>query len=167
MNHNTQTNFSIWIRLPSEPCNFYVLRVRYLTNNPDEEDQGTTFHQCSDIQLLKSHTSVIQSVVDETILAKSQKDPDDCCTPPSFQTPFIHRIPDIDYTSEGVIYTISRLNKYMFRWWLRTSCTACGWIWHRASNIIITLMKKLVVFSDWISGTTGVMETRTIRVKTF
>ncbi len=78
--------------------------MRYPTNNPDEEDQGTKFHQCSDIQLLKSHTSVIQSAVDKTISAKSQKDAHDCCTPPSFQTSFIHRIPDIDYRSDGVIY---------------------------------------------------------------
>jgi hypothetical protein len=126
MNHNSQTNFSIRIRLPNESCKFCDLRVRYLTNNPDEEDQGTTFHQCSDIQLLKSHTSVIRSVVDETILAKSQKDPHDSCTPPSFQTSFIHRIPDINCTSEGVIYTISHLNEYVFRWWLRTSYTTYG-----------------------------------------
>ncbi|CAF1659510.1 unnamed protein product, partial [Rotaria sp. Silwood1] len=54
MNHNTQTNFSIPIRLPNQPCDHCVLRVRYLTKNPDEEDHGMTFHQCSDIRLTAS-----------------------------------------------------------------------------------------------------------------
>ncbi|CAF1074652.1 unnamed protein product [Didymodactylos carnosus] len=105
MNHNTQTNFSIPIQLPNQQCDQCVLRVRYLTNNADEEDQGKTFHQCSDIQLTKSPTNAIHPVFDEKPPAKQQKnDPHDCCTPPSFQTYFIHHIPDIDYTSSGVIY---------------------------------------------------------------
>ncbi|CAF1149863.1 unnamed protein product [Rotaria sordida] len=104
MNHNTQTNFSIPIQLPNELCDYCVLRVRYLTNNPDEEDRGRTFHQCSDIQLIKSSTNLIPSIFDKNLLVQHQNDPHDCCTPPSFQTYFLHQIPEIDYVSSGVIY---------------------------------------------------------------
>ena len=104
MNHNTQTNFSIPVQLPSAYCDYCVLRVRYLTNNPDEEDQGRIFHQCSDIRLTKSSKAVIQADVHQNSPITHQHDPHDCCAPSSFQTSFIHRIPDIDYTSSGVIY---------------------------------------------------------------
>jgi hypothetical protein len=160
MNHNTQTNFSIRIRLPNEPCDFCILRVRYLTNNPDEEDQGTTFHQCSDIQLLKSQTSVIHSAVDETISAKSQKDPHDCCTPPSFQTSFIHRIPDIDYTSEGVIYydqpseqiRVSLVaENFMFNMWM--NFTSGKQYYHNVNEKTCRLF-GLDQWNDWCYGNT-------------
>ena len=104
MNHNTQTNFSIPIQLPNEPCDYCVLRVRYLTNNPDEEDRGTTFHQCSDIQLKKGSQHVTQSNFNRIQPVKHQNDSHDCCAPRSFQTRFIHRIPAIDYVSSGIIY---------------------------------------------------------------
>ncbi|CAF1138874.1 unnamed protein product [Adineta steineri] len=104
MNHNTQTNFSIEVQLPKQSCDYCVLRVRYLTNNPDEEDYGTTFHQCSDIQLTESSSNSIQSIVLEDHPVKQQNDSHDCCTPPSFQTKFVHLIPDISYASSGEIY---------------------------------------------------------------
>ncbi|CAF0830754.1 unnamed protein product [Adineta ricciae] len=104
MNHNTQTNFSIRIQLPSEPCEFCVLRVRYLTNNPDEEDKGTTFHQCSDIQLKSTLKKVSRPSLNQIQPIKHENDPHDCCTSPSFRTQFTHRIPDIDYISSGLIY---------------------------------------------------------------
>jgi hypothetical protein len=104
MNHNTQTNFSISIQLPNEPCNDCVLRVRYLTNNPDEEDHGRTFYQCSDIQLIKSSNNIEQPIFDEIPSVKYENNSYDCCTPPSFQTTFIHWMPDIVSTSSGVIY---------------------------------------------------------------
>jgi hypothetical protein len=104
MNHNTQTNFSIEIQFPNDPCDQCVLRVRYLTNNPDEEDRGTTFYQCSDIQLIKSFKNVKESIFNEKIIVNHENNSHDCCTPPSFQTMFIHRMPDIVSTSSGIIY---------------------------------------------------------------
>ncbi len=104
MNHNTQTNFTILIQLPNETCDQCVLRVRYLTNNPDEEDHGKTFYQCSDIQLIKSSNNIVEPIFDEIPLVKHVNDPHDCCTPPSFQIEFIHWIPDIVSSSSGVIY---------------------------------------------------------------
>jgi hypothetical protein len=104
MNHNTQTNFSIRIQLPNEECEYCVLRVRYLTNNPDEEDHGTTFYQCSDIQLTRNSQNIKEPTLNKIQPINHQNDPHDCCSPPSFQTSFVHHIPDIDYTSSGIIY---------------------------------------------------------------
>ena len=104
MNHNTQTNFSIPIRLPTEPCAQCVLRVRYVTNNPDEEDEGRTFYQCSDIQLVRSSADSSSSALPEKHSALHVTNPNDCCTPKSFQTSFLHRIPEIHYASFGTVY---------------------------------------------------------------
>ncbi|CAF5151824.1 unnamed protein product, partial [Rotaria sp. Silwood1] len=53
-NQITQTNFSIEINLPNQPRDECVLHVRYLSNNPLEDDHGTVFHQCSDIILTQT-----------------------------------------------------------------------------------------------------------------
>ena len=103
MNHNTQTNFSIEIQLPNIECEHCVLRVRYLTNNPDEEDHGKIFYQCSDIQLRNKSSNYIQ-IKDQKGVIKHENDPHDCCSPSSFQMSFIHWIPEIFYTSSGMIY---------------------------------------------------------------
>jgi hypothetical protein len=104
MNHNTQTNFSIPILLPNEPCDYCVIRVRYITRNPDEEDHGTTFYQCSDIKLIKSSKNVEEVIINEISSIKSSNDPHDCCSPPSVSVKFIHWIPDIVSSSSGIIY---------------------------------------------------------------
>ena len=105
MNHNTQTNFSISIQLPNETCDYCVLRVRYLTNNLDEEDHGRTFYQCSDIKLIKSSKHMnVQPILNKIQSINHQNDTHDCCTPASFQTMFIHWMPDISSSSTGMIY---------------------------------------------------------------
>ena len=107
MNQITQTNFSITINLPSEPCDQCVLRVRYLTNNPDEDDHGTVFHQCSDVQLTRSsmpideRTPVVEPVKP---LNHAQDDPHDCCAPESYIAPFFHTIPEVEFFAEGLVF---------------------------------------------------------------
>ena len=54
MNEVTQTNFSINVTMPDMTCSECVIRVRYETNNPLEDDRGTIFYQCADIALVSS-----------------------------------------------------------------------------------------------------------------
>ena len=105
MNQITQTNFSIAVQLPSEACDQCVVRVRYLTNNPEEDDHGTTFHQCSDIKLTSSLARQEKPVARPIENAHAgQADPHDCCAPDSYMNIFSHTIPAIDFRSEGLIF---------------------------------------------------------------
>ncbi|CAF2000731.1 unnamed protein product [Rotaria magnacalcarata] len=110
MNQITQTNFSIEVDLPNQPCDECVLRVRYLSNNLDEDDHGTVFHQCSDIKLTQSLLNALKKEKEnkvqliENINRQRQEDPHDCCVSESYTNAFFHVIPAIDYKSEGIIY---------------------------------------------------------------
>ncbi|CAF2362335.1 unnamed protein product [Rotaria sp. Silwood2] len=111
MNQITQTNFSIEINLPNEPCDECILRVRYLSNNPEEEDHGTIFHQCSDIKLTPNSLNTLKEdkehrieLVKNNINKQRNDDPHDCCIPESYVNAFFHSIPAIDYRSEGLIF---------------------------------------------------------------
>jgi hypothetical protein len=103
MNQITQTNFSVEINLPNEPCDECVVRVRYLSNNPEEADHGTVFHQCSDVKLTKSLGNILKQEKIE-LVEKRNEDPHDCCAPESYVNGFFHIIPAIDYRSEGMIF---------------------------------------------------------------
>jgi len=110
MNQITQTNFSIEVDLPNEPCNECVLRVRYLSNNPEEADHGSVFHQCADIKLTQSLINKLKKEkkqkieVVKTINKERKDDPHDCCAPESYMTGFVHIIPAIEYHAQGVIF---------------------------------------------------------------
>jgi hypothetical protein len=106
MNQITQTNFSIEIDLPSEPCNECVLRVRYLSNNPAEDDHGTVFHQCSDVKLTQGFVNPLKKEKKVQVVENKERkeDPHDCCAPDNYVNGFFHVIPAIDYRSEGVIF---------------------------------------------------------------
>ncbi len=54
MNEMTATNFTIKVVIPNVDCEHCVVRLRYESQNPMEEDQGTTFHQCADVRVVKS-----------------------------------------------------------------------------------------------------------------
>jgi hypothetical protein len=110
MNQITQTNFSVEVDLPNEPCNECVIRVRYLSNNPEEDDHGTVFHQCSDVKLTPSLINTlkqekvpqIESI--QNVKKVRQNDSHDCCAPESYVNGFFHVIPAIEQRSEGMIY---------------------------------------------------------------
>jgi hypothetical protein len=53
MNMITQTNFTVSVTVPNVDCPHCVLRMRYLSNNPKEDDRGTTFYQCADVSVAK------------------------------------------------------------------------------------------------------------------
>jgi hypothetical protein len=50
----TQTNLTVRVTLPSTPASHGVLRYRYLSNNPLENNHGTVFYNCADIELISS-----------------------------------------------------------------------------------------------------------------
>ncbi|CAF0779537.1 unnamed protein product [Adineta ricciae] len=108
MNQITQTNFSVEIDLPSQTCDECVLRVRYLSNNPEEDDHGTVFHQCSDVKLTQSFSNALKpkkfEEKTEKPIVQHNEDPHDCCAPESYTNAFFHIIPAIDYHSEGLIF---------------------------------------------------------------
>ena len=115
MNQITQTNFSIEIDLPNQACDECVLRVRYLSNNPEEDDHGTVFHQCADIKLtqsIRNQFSRSKSIQSNKQVPKQRKDdPHDCCAPESYETAFLHVIPEIDFRSEGIIFYDKQANQ--------------------------------------------------------
>lgn len=102
MNQVTQTNFSLSILLLNETCRRCVLRVRYLSQNPKEDDRGTTFYQCADIQLVANPKAIPATAADEPKAKETSSY--DCCAPASFVLMFVHRIPETDFHSSGLIY---------------------------------------------------------------
>lgn len=53
MNMITQTNFTVSVTVPNVDCPHCVMRMRYISNNPKEDDRGTVFYQCADISVTK------------------------------------------------------------------------------------------------------------------
>jgi hypothetical protein len=125
MNEITQTNFTISLQLPNI-VSTGVLRVRYVSNNPLENDRGTIFYACSNVQLVKAkpqHTVIYNKHhnKDSSILSTAPyfeadpakpKDLDSlprdvshsCCAPPIFTTEFTHVINSTHYKGVGKIY---------------------------------------------------------------
>jgi len=60
MNMITQTNFTITGVVPYIDCHSCVIRVRYVSNNPYEDDHGTIFYQCADVRI-KQDTQALQA----------------------------------------------------------------------------------------------------------
>ncbi len=58
MNEITQTNFSMKVQVPNVDCEHCVVRLRYLSNNPTENDRGMVFYQCADVKVVKHQQAV-------------------------------------------------------------------------------------------------------------
>lgn len=172
MNQITQTNFSVEVTLPSAPCNECVLRIRYLSNNPLEDDHGTTFHQCADVKLTSTLIDILQrpepSKVEpiETTTKERQDDPHDCCIPESYANGFFHVIPALDYRSDGMIYydqksklmrvTVSvnggrgnTTNDGTFDMWMNFTS---GYQWYYNRNTDSCDLYGLDYWNDWCFG---------------
>ena len=54
LNEITQTNFTIRISVPNVAVSNGVVRMRYISQNPTENDRGTTFYQCADVKIVKA-----------------------------------------------------------------------------------------------------------------
>jgi hypothetical protein len=143
-----------------------------LSNNPEEDDHGTVFHQCSDIKLTPSLSNTLQKKVEqktefvETINKERKGDPHDCCAPESYVNGFFHIIPAIDYRSEGVIYydkkaqlmrvTVSAnggggktTNDGTFDMWMNFTS---GYQWYYNRNADTCDLYGLDYWNDWCFG---------------
>jgi hypothetical protein len=86
----SQTNFTIRVTLPSTPASHGVLRYRYLSNNPLENDHGTVFYNCADIELISSgkegedRVEAVRRIEEGLLEAGVQrKEADKSCTAPA------------------------------------------------------------------------------------
>lgn len=88
MNEITQTNFSMKVTIPNVDCDHCVVRLRYLSQNPTENDRGMTFYQCADVKVVKSDLAAVSSV-SKTLAApvpaaKINTTELECCAPEQF-----------------------------------------------------------------------------------
>jgi hypothetical protein len=84
MNEVTQTNFTIKVTIPNIDCAGCVLRMRYVSNNPTENDRGMTFYQCADVTVTKQPEE-IKAIAPKVELTKAElKNTLSCCTPSQF-----------------------------------------------------------------------------------
>jgi hypothetical protein len=77
MNEITQTNFTVKITVPDTDADAAVIRVRYVSNNPGENDKGETFYQCSDVSITSSATNggIIQEAPEKEKTVKHERKP--------------------------------------------------------------------------------------------
>lgn len=108
MGELTQTNFTRTIDVPDMECDACVLRVRYMSNNPDEdpEGHGPTFYQCADVKFVSSSDTPAATTPSTPAMPANQDSnndyPNACCAPSSFTTSFQMVKPMT--TSKGTIY---------------------------------------------------------------
>lgn len=129
------TNFSLAVRLPSEPCDPCVLRVHYQSNNPHEvgpDGLTSDFYQCADIRIVKGESGATETpapkqkqqqpkkqlVEDEQLLSPSKNRslaaPDtDCWTPVQFESRFDMVSPYDAYNGLGH-FSYDGVNKLIF-----------------------------------------------------
>lgn len=85
MNEITQTNFTMNVKIPNVDLAHGVLRVRYLSQNPTENDRGTTFYQCADVKVTKSADVVpAETKKEEVKKAAPVGNGIECCAPKQF-----------------------------------------------------------------------------------
>jgi len=85
MNEITQTNFTLSVPIPNVDCEHCVLRMRYISNNPTENDRGMIFYQCADVKVEKSvadEAKVVLPVVETKSSVNEVKH--DCCAAKQF-----------------------------------------------------------------------------------
>jgi hypothetical protein len=86
MNEITQTNFTIRVTVPNTAVEHGVMRLRYVSQNPTENDRGTTFYQCADVRIVKDSTTVEEAKTEagkpasQSAVAAAS----DCCAPDQF-----------------------------------------------------------------------------------
>mgnify|MGYP005993811053 CR=1 FL=1 len=57
MNEITQTNFTIKVNVPNVNLDHGVMRLRYISQNPTENDRGMTFYQCADVKIVAASSN--------------------------------------------------------------------------------------------------------------
>lgn len=82
MNEITQTNFSVNVAIPNIDCDHCVVRLRYISQNPTENDRGMTFYQCADVKVTKS--TEVEVKVAPTAPVTGNITALECCTQKQF-----------------------------------------------------------------------------------
>jgi len=102
MNMISQENFSIPIVVPNIACQECVIRARYVSNNPDENDRGEIFYQCADVIITNEVTQVekapapapakapnfLQSLIKSIPRSPTPTTDLSCCTKPQWELNF-------------------------------------------------------------------------------
>lgn len=81
MNEITQTNFTLPVNIPNIDCEHCVIRMRYVSKNPTENDRGTTFYQCADVSISKEAEPQPE---DDEVMADDDRADLECCAPSQF-----------------------------------------------------------------------------------
>jgi hypothetical protein len=86
MNEITQTNFSIRVVVPNVVSDHAVVRLRYVSQNPTENDRGMTFYQCADVRVVKSEVvnKPVEANKPAASVASSVGNGTQCCAPSEF-----------------------------------------------------------------------------------
>eukprot|EP01033_Poteriospumella_lacustris_P004845 gene4845-3474_t len=84
MNEITQTNFTIKVQIPNVECKHCVIRLRYVSQNPTENDRGMTFYQCADVKVVKSTEVVKPAAAPAKPVVPTNATSLDCCAPAQF-----------------------------------------------------------------------------------
>lgn len=92
LNEITQTNFTIKVQIPNVDCSHCVIRLRYLSQNPTENDRGMTFYQCADVSITKPTNAAKPEPTKPEVVVPTRPAAEsvnngtslECCTPPQF-----------------------------------------------------------------------------------
>lgn len=82
MNEITQTNFTVTVNVPNMDCEHCVVRMRYLSNNPTENDRGMIFYQCSDVAVTKQDTAA--PAFSSNLVRQRENEDHSCCAADQF-----------------------------------------------------------------------------------
>lgn len=82
MNEITQTNFTMRVQVPNVATEHGVVRLRYLSNNPTENDRGMIFYQCADVKITASSEAEVEAVA--PAVAPAAAADAECCAPKQF-----------------------------------------------------------------------------------
>jgi len=173
MNEVKQTNFTITAVVPNIACEFCVLRLRYVSNNPLEEDHGRTFYQCSDIKIRKGEDDAPKSIplaVTEPEPQLSKSNPMGCCTMPQWEGRFYEtgswRHPTIGYIAYDATNQFMRVDTVSgsgrtiydgtFRMYMNFT-SGIEWYYNPATGHCGAY--GLDYWNDWCYGTPGQSET--------
>jgi len=114
----TQQNFTLRVRWPNKACDHCVVRVRYVSNNPDEGNKDNliaAFYQCADIQLIASEIETFKGEIranDADIKLPSANY--SCCTAKQFEARGREVLVSKGQTMEFAVY-YDAINKFI-RW---------------------------------------------------
>lgn len=84
LNEITQTNFTMRVRIPNINSEHAVVRMRYVSQNPTENDRGMTFYQCADVKIAKSTEAAPAGLAKPVEPEAPARGGADCCAAKQF-----------------------------------------------------------------------------------